>query len=360
MHTLTIELGDRSYPIIIGTNLIADPESFTPYVTGKVMVVTNETLAPLYLDKILSGLKSFDTASVVLPDGEAHKQLDTLDAIFAALLENRFDRGCTLIALGGGVIGDMTGFAAASYQRGVNFIQVPTTLLAQVDSSVGGKTGVNHALGKNMIGAFHQPMAVLADMDTLDTLSDREFKAGMAEVIKHGFILDAAFFDWLETNTQNLLARDKTAIAHAVKRSCEIKAKIVAADEQERGVRALLNFGHTFGHAIEAAMGYGNWLHGEAISAGMVMALDLSHRLGKISDEQRKRGVALLAATGLPVQPPSDIEAATFLDFMQRDKKVLDGQMRLILLERIGQAFVTDEASNDQLMNTLQAHYDPA
>ncbi len=359
MHTLTIDLGKRSYPINIGTDLIGKASSYTPYITGKVMVVTNDTLAPLYLSKVLAALPT-DTASVVLPDGEAHKHLETLDAIYAALLENRFDRGCTLIALGGGVIGDMTGFAAASYQRGVNFLQVPTTLLAQVDSSVGGKTGVNHALGKNMIGAFHQPVAVVADMDTLSSLSDRELKAGLAEVIKYGFILDAEFFAWLEDNIAALLARDKDATAYAVQRSCEIKAETVAADEYERGVRALLNLGHTFGHAIEAAMGYGNWLHGEAISAGMVMALDLSTRLELINDNERGRGVSLLAAAGLPVQPPSSITADTFLDYMQRDKKVTDGQMRLILLERIGQAFVKNDVSTEQLMNTLTADYRPS
>ena len=357
MHTVTIDLGKRSYPIMIGSDLIGKADTFTPYVSGKVMVVTNETLAPLYLDKILAALHQHDTASVVLPDGEAYKQLHTLDAIYSGLLEQRFDRGCTLVALGGGVIGDMTGFAAATYQRGVNFIQVPTTLLAQVDSSVGGKTGVNHPLGKNMIGAFHQPVAVVADMSTLGTLSDRELKAGLAEVIKYGFILDSAFFAWLETNMTALLDRDEKAIAYAVRRSCEIKAEIVAADEHEHGVRALLNLGHTFGHAIEAAMGYGNWLHGEAISAGMVMALDLSTRMGRISEQDQQRGVALFRAAGLPVQPPASIDAETFLAYMGRDKKVISGQMRLVLLEKIGQAFVTEDASIDQLMNTLTADY---
>ena len=359
MHTLTIDLGKRSYPIMIGSDLISNADTFTPYMSGKVMVVTNETIAPLYLDKILAALHQHEPASVVLPDGEAHKQLHTLDAIYAGLLERRFDRGCTLVALGGGVIGDMTGFAAASYQRGVNFIQVPTTLLAQVDSSVGGKTGVNHPLGKNMIGAFHQPIAVVADMSTLNTLSDRELKAGLAEVIKYGFILDEQFFNWLENNMPALLARDRKAIAYAVQRSCEIKAEIVTADEHEHGVRALLNLGHTFGHAIEAAMGYGNWLHGEAISAGTVMALDMSKRMGKITEYDQKRGMALLTAAGLPVQPPASIDAETFLDYMRRDKKVVDGQMRLVLLEKIGQAFVTN-ANIDQLMITLNADYPSA
>lgn len=360
MHTLTIDLGERSYPIMIGSDLIGKASTFAPFTSGKIMVVTNETLAPLYLDNILAALNEHQPSSVVLPDGEAYKQLQTLDAIYAGLLEKRFDRGCTLVALGGGVIGDMTGFAAASYQRGVNFIQVPTTLLAQVDSSVGGKTGVNHELGKNMIGAFHQPVAVVADMDTLSTLSDRELKAGLAEVIKYGFILDEQFFDWLENNIEALLNRDKAATAYAVQRSCEIKAEIVAQDEQEHGVRALLNLGHTFGHAIEAAMGYGVWLHGEAISAGMVMALDLSTRLELISEQDRQRGVDLFKAAGLPVKPPSNMSADMFLDYMQRDKKVIDGKMRLVLLKKIGQAFVTDETSIDQLMNTLEADYGSA
>ncbi len=360
MHTLTIDLGKRSYPIIIGSDLLSNADTFNPFVSGKVMVVTNDSIAPLYLDKTLAALHQHDTASVVLPDGEAYKQLNTLDAIFESLLKQRFDRGCTLVALGGGVIGDMTGFAAATYQRGVNFIQVPTTLLAQVDSSVGGKTGVNHTLGKNMIGAFHQPVAVVADMSTLSTLSDRELKAGLAEVIKHGFILDIKFFEWLENNIAALLARDEKATAYAVQRSCEIKAEIVAADEHERGVRALLNLGHTFGHAIESAMGYGNWLHGEAISAGMVMALDLSTRLGRITDGEQKRAVALLKAAGLPVQPPTSIDADTFLNYMYRDKKVIGGQIRLILLDKIGQAFVTDDVNIDQLMNTLTADYSSA
>ncbi|MEE9332970.1 MAG: 3-dehydroquinate synthase [Granulosicoccaceae bacterium] len=360
MHTLTIDLGNRSYPIMIGSGLIDNADTFKPFISGKVMVVTNETIAPLYLDKILAALHPHETASVVLPDGEAHKQFQTLDAIYASLLERRFDRGCTLVALGGGVIGDMAGFAAASYQRGVNFVQVPTTLLAQVDSSVGGKTGVNHPLGKNMIGAFHQPVAVVADMNTLSTLSDRELKAGLAEVIKYGLILDDQFFDWLEVNMPALLARDESAIAYAVQRSCEIKAEIVIADEHERGVRALLNLGHTFGHAIEAAMGYGNWLHGEAISAGMVMALDMSRRIGKISEQEQKRGVALFTDAGLPVQPPASIDAETFLDYMGRDKKVIGGHMRLVLLEKIGQAFVTENANIEQLMNTLTADYPSA
>lgn len=349
-----IDLGDRSYPIFIGKELISDRELIAQYVTGKVMIVTNETIAPLYLPTLLNTFSDFDVAHVVLPDGEQYKTLETMDQIFAALLNERCDRGCTIVALGGGVIGDMAGFAAASYQRGVNFIQMPTTLLAQVDSSVGGKTGVNHALGKNMIGAFHQPQAVFADMDTLSSLPSRELKAGLAEVIKHGFIKDSDFFDWLESNIENLLYAKPDAIAHAVKSSCEIKAKVVAADEQEHGQRALLNFGHTFGHAIEGSMGYGKWLHGEAISAGMVMALDLSLRQGRIGDNTRQRGVNLLELAGLPVQPPESLSPEILLDYMRRDKKVSSGELRFILLNAIGESVVTADVDENKLRATLE------
>jgi len=303
---------------------------------------------------VLDSLGNTPKASVVLPDGEAFKNLETMDLIYDALLTNGFDRGCTVVALGGGVIGDMAGFAAASYQRGVNFIQIPTTLLAQVDSSVGGKTGVNHRLGKNMIGAFHQPVAVLADMNVLTTLPDREFKAGLAEIIKYGFIIDEAFFTWLETNMPALLARDTSAIAHAVKRSCEIKAAVVAADEFERGQRALLNFGHTFGHAIEAGLGYGKWLHGEAISAGMVMGLDMSRRCDMICQADVERGRTLLSAAGLPILPPPEVDKNTFERYMLRDKKVIDGQIRLILLESIGKAEVSADFDAEKLHETLE------
>ena len=352
-ETVDIDFGPRSYPIMIGTDLLQEPGLLNQFVQGKAMVVTNDTIAPLYLDKVLDALGNTPKASVVLPDGEAHKTIDTLDLIFEALLSEGFDRGCTIIALGGGVIGDMAGFAAASYQRGVDFIQIPTTLLAQVDSSVGGKTGVNHRLGKNMLGAFHQPVAVLADMNTLSTLPDREFKAGLAEIIKYGFIIDEPFFSWLENNVPALLARDSAAIAHAVKRSCEIKADVVAADEYERGQRALLNFGHTFGHAIEAGMGYGNWLHGEAISAGMVMGLDMSVRCGMVDVASMDRGRALLDAAGLPVTPPTEVDKATFLRYMLRDKKVVDGAIRLILLEKIGRAVVSSDFKAEMLHQTL-------
>ena len=353
-QTVHIDFGPRSYPIKIGENLLKEPGLLNQYVKGKAMIVTNETIAPIYLQQVLDALGNTPSSSVVLPDGEAFKSMETMDLIYDALLSNGFDRGCTVIALGGGVIGDMAGFAAASYQRGVNFIQIPTTLLAQVDSSVGGKTGVNHRLGKNMIGAFHQPVAVLADMSVLATLPDRELKAGLAEIIKYGFIIDEAFFSWLEANMTALLARDAKAIAHAVKRSCEIKAAVVAADEFERGQRALLNFGHTFGHAIEAGMGYGNWLHGEAISAGMVMALDMSQRCGMISHTEVDRGRALLSAADLPTLPPPEVDKNMFERYMLRDKKVIDGQIRLILLESIGKAVVSADFNPEKLHETLE------
>jgi len=354
-----IDFGPRSYPIMIGENLLTEAGLLNQYVQGKAMVVTNETIAPLYLQQVLDSLGNTPKASVTLPDGEAFKNIDTMDLIYDALLANGFDRGCTVIALGGGVIGDMAGFSAASYQRGVNFIQIPTTLLAQVDSSVGGKTGVNHKLGKNMIGAFHQPTAVLADMSVLSTLPDREFKAGLAEIIKYGFIIDADFFAWLEKSMHDLLARDTSAIALAVKRSCEIKAAVVAADEYEHGQRALLNFGHTFGHAIEAGMGYGNWLHGEAISAGMVMGLHMSLLCNMITQSDVDRGRALLSAAGLPIEPPAEVDKSTFERFMLRDKKVVNGQIRLILLNSIGQATVSADFDAEKLHETLE-HFAPA
>ncbi|WP_295608205.1 3-dehydroquinate synthase, partial [uncultured Lamprocystis sp.] len=284
MTTLTVSLGARSYPIYIGTGLIADPDHYRPHIQGgQVMVVTNETVAPLYLEAACAALTGLRVSTLILPDGEVYKTQDALNRIYDALLAERFSRDCTLIALGGGVIGDMAGFAAASYQRGVAFIQIPTTLLAQVDSSVGGKTGINHPLGKNMIGAFHQPRAVIADTATLNTLSDRELSAGLAEVIKYGLIRDPDFFDWLDTHLMALRDRDPDTLAEAIRRSCENKAQVVAADELENGERALLNLGHTFGHAIETGTGYGNWLHGEAVGVGMCMAADLSARLGWLS-----------------------------------------------------------------------------
>jgi 3-dehydroquinate synthase len=356
MNTLTVELGARSYPIFIGQGLLGKPELLTQHVRGRqVMVVTNETIAPLYLDAVRGIFSDFELATVILPDGEQYKNLDTLNLIFTALLENKFNRGCTLVALGGGVVGDITGFAAASYQRGVAFLQIPTTLLAQVDSSVGGKTGVNHPLGKNMIGAFHQPACVLIDTNTLDTLDNRQLAAGLAEVIKYGLIRDAAFFGWLEENIDLLKARDKQALARAIERSCALKAEIVAADERESGQRALLNLGHTFGHAIETGTGYGTWLHGEAVATGMLMAADLSARHGWLSDDAVARTVKLLQQANLPTRPPDEMGEARFLELMAVDKKVVDGGLRLILLKDIGDAFLTGDFDTDLLGKTLAA-----
>jgi len=342
VRTLTVDLGDRAYPIYIGTRLIDDAELYRRHITGsQVMVVTNETVAPLYLERVLTALSGYRVETVVLPDGERYKTLDVLTRIYDALLKARFDRRCTLVALGGGVVGDMTGFAAATYQRGVSFVQVPTTLLSQVDSSVGGKTGVNHPLGKNMIGAFHQPLCVLADTATLETLPDRELSAGLAEIIKYGLIDDADFFAWLEANMAVLVAREREALAYAIERSCADKARIVAADEKEAGQRALLNLGHTFGHAIETGMGYGAWLHGEAVGAGMCMAAELSQRLGWISDADLARIVELVQRAGLPARAPEELGGERFLELMAVDKKVLDGQLRLVLLQGMCHAVVT-------------------
>ena len=356
MRTLTVDLGDRSYPIFIGADLIDDSACYRPYVRGRqVMIVSNETVAPLYLERVEKALHGLEVARVILPDGEQYKTLEILDRIYSALLERRFDRRCTLLALGGGVVGDMTGFAAASYQRGVNFIQVPTTLLAQVDSSVGGKTGVNHALGKNMVGAFHQPQCVIADTATLDTLPDRELSAGLAEVIKYGLIDDADFFAWLEANMPALTARDAGALAYAIERSCADKAAIVADDEREAGRRALLNLGHTFGHAIETGMGYGQWLHGEAVAAGMCMAASMSAGLGWLDQADVARIDRLVAAARLPVRPPDDLSAERFMELMAVDKKVLDGQLRLVLLRAIGRSVISADFDPDTLRQTLHA-----
>jgi 3-dehydroquinate synthase len=354
IRTLDVDLGERSYPIYIGRGLIDNSTLYQRHITGRqVMIVTNETVAPLYLERVEGALGRSLLALVVLPDGEDHKNLDVWRQIIDGLLRQRFSRDCTLVALGGGVIGDMTGFAAACYQRGVAFIQVPTTLLAQVDSSVGGKTGVNHALGKNMIGAFHQPRAVIAGTDTLTTLPDRELSAGIAEVIKYGLIRDPAFFDWLEVNMEKLRARDADALAYAIERSCRNKAEVVAADELEAGQRALLNLGHTFGHAIETGIGYGAWLHGEAVGAGMCMAADLSARLGWLDSEAVRRTRALIAAAGLPVQPPAEMGAERFRGLMATDKKVIGGRARLVLLQGIGKALVTSDFDPDALDKTL-------
>ncbi len=353
-RVLQVDLGDRRYPIYIGESLLAESDFYQRHIPGKqVLVVSNETIAPLYLDKLVGALQGFHVETVILPDGEKYKTLDIVGKIYDALLNNRFDRSCTLIALGGGVVGDMTGFAAASYQRGVNFIQVPTTLLSQVDSSVGGKTGVNHPLGKNMIGAFHQPLCVVADTTLLNTLPDREQSAGLAEVIKYGLINDAEFFAWLEENMPLLLARDKLALAYAIERSCADKAEVVAADEREAGQRALLNLGHTFGHAIETGMGYGNWLHGEAVGAGMCMAAEFSFALGRLDAESLRRTRELIGHAGLPVAAPAELSAETLMNHMSVDKKVIAGTLRLILLNGIGKAEVVSDFDHAKLMNLL-------
>jgi len=359
LATLRVELGDRSYPIHIGQQLIDEGELIRPFVrSGQVMIVSNEVVAPFYLERLERSLEGLQVESVVLPDGEQYKNLETLNRIFDALLESRFDRGCTLVALGGGVVGDMTGFAAACYQRGVDFIQVPTTLLSQVDSSVGGKTGVNHPLGKNMIGAFYQPQAVIIDIDTLNTLPDRELSAGLAEVIKYGLIDDPEFFGWLEANMEALRQRQPEALAHAIERSCADKAAIVAEDEREAGRRALLNLGHTFGHAIETGMGYGEWLHGEAVGAGMCMAARLSHRLGWMSAEEMARVERLVAAAGLPTDPPR-LGVDRFEALMAVDKKVQAGKLRLVLLRGIGSAVVTGDFSRETLRQLLEEETEP-
>jgi len=355
-RTLEVDLGPRSYPIHIGPGLIDEPAILGARIAGhQVMVVTNETIAPLYLDRVERALGAYQVARVVLPDGEAYKNPATWGHIMDGLLDHRYARDCTLIALGGGVIGDIAGFAAACYQRGVAFIQVPTSLLAQVDSSVGGKTGVNHALGKNMIGAFHQPRAVLADTDTLDTLPDPELAAGIAEVIKYGLIRDPAFFAWLEANIKRLRARDPDALAYAIERSCRNKAEVVAADELEAGERAVLNLGHTFGHAIETGTGYGAWLHGAAVGVGMCMAADLSARLGWLDDASVRRTRSLIAAAGLPTTPPPEISPARLRELMARDKKVMDNRLRLVLLQGIGKALVTADFDHTKLYETLTA-----
>jgi 3-dehydroquinate synthase len=349
-----VELGARSYPIFIGNGLLGDAGLLGRTVKSRqVMIVTNDRVGPLYLQRLCEALGDREVASVVLPDGEQHKTLDSFATIMSAMLERRFERGCTVVALGGGVVGDLAGFAAACYQRGVHFVQVPTTLLAQVDSAVGGKTAVNHPLGKNMIGAFHQPVAVLADLDTLGTLEAREFRAGVAEVIKYGLIRDREFFDWLEANLDALMARDPAALTHAIRRSCENKAEVVAADEHESGERALLNLGHTFGHALEHALGYGEWLHGEAVGAGMCMAARMSARIGMIAPATRDRIEALIARAGLPTEPPAGTGAAVLLDAMRIDKKNQDGRIRLVLLDAIGHASVRQDYDHQALLEVL-------
>ncbi|WP_374089549.1 3-dehydroquinate synthase [Methylomicrobium lacus] len=357
MKQLHVELGDRGYPIYIGSQLLKRADLYAGHIKSKqVLIVTNETVAPLYLDQVLQNLQPYQVETVILPDGEQFKTLEHLSRIFDKLLAAKFSRNATLIALGGGVIGDMGGFAAACYQRGIAFLQIPTTLLAQVDSSVGGKTGVNHPLGKNMIGAFYQPQCVLADTDVLDTLDDRQLAAGLAEVIKYGLIRDAGFFVWLESHIDALRARDKQALAYAIEQSCRNKAEIVAEDETESGVRATLNLGHTFGHAIETGAGYGVYLHGEAVAIGMCQAADLSLRKGWLSRQDVERIIALLRRAGLPVNPPAALDAERFLELMAVDKKNLDGKIRLILLEKIGKATLPIYVDRSLLELTLNTY----
>ena len=355
MQTLKVELAGRSYPIHIGRNLIGDAGLILPHLKRKhVAVVTNTTVAPLYLEQLTLSLQAAGVRvlPIILPDGEAYKNTQTLNTIYDALLQNRCERSTTLIALGGGVIGDLTGYAAATFLRGVPFIQIPTTLLSQVDSSVGGKTGINHPLGKNMIGAFYQPQVVLADIDTLNTLPPREFSAGMAEVIKYGLMRDANFFDWLEGNVEALMSLDEQALSYAIYRSCQNKADLVALDEHEQGDRALLNLGHTFGHAIENAMGYGVWLHGEAVAAGTILAADLSQRLGWLTASDSKRVTDILQAAKLPVTAPN-LGVERYLDLMGHDKKVEDGKIRLVLQQGIGKAVISSDYAADKLKETL-------
>jgi len=355
-HILNLDLGERSYPIYIGAGLIDDPALLGRHIPGNsALVVSNTTVAPLYLERLESNLEQAGIRhdKVILEDGEQYKTIDSVMTIMTALLEARQDRRSTLIALGGGVVGDITGFAAAIYQRGVHFIQIPTTLLSQVDSSVGGKTGVNHPLGKNMVGAFYQPRCVIVDTATLDTLPDRELSAGLAEVVKYGLIHDADFFHWLELNASKLMARDRQSLAEAILVSCRTKASIVEQDERESGIRAILNLGHTFGHAIEACMGYGNWLHGEAVATGMVMAADLSLRHGWIEPEVRQRTIALLEEFALPVNPPAEMTVEQYMQAMAIDKKTVDGKIRFVLLQALGKAIVTADYDPDLLAATL-------
>ncbi len=353
--SLTVDLADRSYPIHIGPGLLTQAELIARHLPQrKAVVVTNTVVAPLYLAALLDSLarQQVDVQSIVLPDGEAYKDWHTLNQVFDALLTHRAERKTTLIALGGGVIGDMTGFAAAVFQRGAPFVQIPTTLLAQVDSSVGGKTAINHPLGKNMIGAFYQPRVVIADTDTLKTLPDRELSAGIAEVVKYGLIGDAAFFSWLEASMENLMARDAKALGHAIEVACRNKAAVVASDEREEGVRALLNFGHTFGHAIESGLGYGKWLHGEAVAAGMSIAARVSHKMGLIDATVVERTTRLLQRANLPLRGPA-LGADRYLELMGHDKKVEGGKLRFILLRGIGNAFISDAVPRDLLVSVL-------
>ena len=354
MKVLEVDLGDRSYPIYIGAGILSSDNLVKQHVQGiSTVTVSNTTVAPLYLDKIHSLISDFNNTDIILPDGEQYKTAETLGLIYTQMLESHCDRKTTLLALGGGVVGDVAGFAAASYQRGINFIQIPTTLLAMVDSSVGGKTGVNHPLGKNMIGAFHQPQCVIIDTETLNTLDDRQLSAGIAEIIKYGYINDLEFIDWLDENMDKLLKRDPEALAYAIHRSCKHKADIVSADEKEAGQRALLNLGHTFGHAIETGMGYGKWLHGEAISTGMVMAAELSQAQGWVSESEVQGIRALLKKANLPVDPPKEISAEQFSSLMSLDKKVQDGVLHLVLMKSLGESIVSSDFDKSALQKVL-------
>lgn len=357
MQTVTVDLDDRSYPIFIGANLLENADLLLPHIgSGRVVIVTNEIVAPIYLERVQLQFGQQFGSAIVLPDGEATKNLDTIGQIYDHLLQGKYDRKTTLVALGGGVVGDITGFAAATFQRGVNFLQIPTTLLAQVDSSVGGKTGVNHALGKNMIGSFYQPKCVVADTAVLRSLPEREVRAGLAEVLKYGLINNPEFFAWLAHNSTDLLELDNACISEAIKICCEAKANIVAQDEKESGIRALLNLGHTFGHAIETASGYGVWLHGETVAMGMVMAADLSKRLGWLSSAEAVQIREVLEKNfGMPVEPPADITVAQYLDLMSSDKKAELGKLRFILLKAIGEAAIEGGVENAMLESTLTA-----
>tara|TARA_B110000259_G_scaffold110200_1_gene125998 strand:+ start:667 stop:1746 length:1080 start_codon:yes stop_codon:yes gene_type:complete len=359
MKTININLDKRGYPIYVGEGLIEDYDLFKKHISNKkVAIITNDKVAPLYLQKVTNILSNDkDIIPIILPDGEAFKNLETLNLIYDALLKNKANRQVTLIALGGGVIGDITGFAAATFMRGVDFIQIPTTLLSQVDSSVGGKTGINHQLGKNMIGAFYQPKCVIADIRLLETLPDKELSAGLAEVIKYGLIRDFSFFEWLENNIEGIMKRDSQLLIQSVIRSCQNKADIVEADEFESGIRAILNLGHTFGHAIETDSGYGTWLHGEAIATGMVMAAYLSEQMGWLSREENQRIKSLIIHANLPINPP-EISKQKFLDLMQLDKKTKKDQIHLVLQQGIGKAILTSDYDIEKFHNTLlQKHF---
>ncbi|WP_160064586.1 3-dehydroquinate synthase [Psychromonas sp. L1A2] len=356
MEKLLVDLGDRSYPISIGSNLLSDTALFSSAIKGKkVMIVTNDVVAPLYLEACKNTLKDYQIDEVILPDGEQHKTLSTFEVILSELLAKKHARDSTIVALGGGVIGDMAGFAAACYQRGIAFVQIPTTLLSQVDSSVGGKTAVNHPLGKNMIGAFYQPQAVIIDIECLKTLPAREFAAGMAEVIKYGIIYDKDFFSWLESNIEAIKSLDPTAIVYMLKRCCAIKAEVVALDEKEHGIRALLNLGHTFGHAIEAEQGYGNWLHGEAVAVGMVLAAETSYILGLVDHSDVEQIIDLIEAFDLPLTAPADMQYKHFAEHMQLDKKVLNGQLRLVLPTSVGTSALFDNVSEKVLRDVIES-----